>query len=180
MSEPARPGALGRHLLHLVRRFAAAARRAGPTPQDEAWARSLLTDAEATLWQRHRPGDRRHSVAVARHLAASRAEDRKEEGELPGWLLPAALLHDIGKVDADLPVAGRVVASLLKLLGVRVAPGVLGRYLGYPAHGAALLTAAGSQPEVAAWAAQHHEPPNRWSVPAQWGQLLAAADDHCV
>ncbi|MEZ5234764.1 MAG: HDIG domain-containing protein [Acidimicrobiales bacterium] len=154
-----------------------ALRREPPNPHDEAWAATVLSAAELALFRRHRPDDRRHALAVARTVQSACSAARTAP---PTWVLPAALLHDIGKVDADLGTAGRVVASLCKLVRVRTAPGTLGRYLRYERRGAELLTEAGAHPCTAAWAAEHHAPAERWTVPLRWGRLLSDADHHAV
>ena len=115
-------------------------------------------------------------MAVARLVSTCAPPDTQP----PQWVLAAALLHDIGKTAADLAVPGRVVAALLTLVGASTAPGRLGRYLRYPSLGRALLEAAGSDPQVVAWAAQHHWSPAQWTLPAQWAQALAAADHFAV
>lgn len=154
---------------HLARRCWWTLRAAPPSAAEEAWACDRMSAEEAELWSRQHPLDRRHTVAVARQLVA-------EHPEAPGWVVEAALLHDVGKTEAPLGVPGRVLATVLELAGVRSAPGRLGRYLAYPARGAELLAAAGAAAEVAAWAREHHEPPSAWSVPVEWGTALAAAD----
>ena len=53
----------------------------------------------------------------------------------------------------------------------------VGRYVRYPALGAALLEAAGSDARVVAWAREHHEPETVWTVPVAEGRVLRAADD---
>ena len=40
-----------------------------------------------------------------------------------------------------------------------------------------LLGLAGSAPLTVAWAAEHHLPPEEWTVPIAIGQALKAADD---
>ena len=160
-------------LVHLARRLVASLRAVGSTGADDSFARSWLNDAEFALWQRQRPVDRRHSAGVARHVAGD------AEGA-PRWVMAAALLHDVGKVTADLGVAGRVLAAVLKLAGMRRAPGALGRYLRYPEAGAELLSEAGSDAFVVAWSAQHHLPPASWTVPPPWAEVLARADDKAV
>ena len=92
------------------------------------------------------------------------------------WLVPAALLHDVGKAGVRLGVFGRSVATGLEIVGLRRAPGRLGRYLGYPSAGAALLAAAGSDERVVSWAREHHLAPALWSVPRSGGEVLAQAD----
>ncbi len=163
---------VGAELVHLARRLAASIQPARPSDDDLSWARAHLREAEWALWSRHRPNDKRHTLAVAHVLTVA--------DDVPAWVLSAALLHDIGKIDADLGLPGRVLASLLQLARVRRAPGRLGAYLHYAAHGATLLRSAGSHPHVVAWAAEHHEPEAGWTVPARWGTPLAAADHRAV
>ncbi|MCU1379593.1 MAG: hypothetical protein JWN29_2576, partial [Acidimicrobiales bacterium] len=43
--------------------------------------------------------------------------------------------------------------------------------------GAELLAEAGSDPLTVAWAAEHHMPSSRWTVPGQVATALAGADD---
>ena len=176
--------------VHRARRFVAVATSPGPGPADRAWAGEWLADAEATSFDRLRGADRAHSIAVAR--AVERGPGAGGE-RAPRWVVSAALLHDVGKADADLGVVGRSVATVLGWLG---GPGVgrwlgdrsgrgpvgracraVGRYIRYPELGAAALAAGGSDPRVVAWAREHHRPEAEWSVPVHWGRLLRAADD---
>ncbi|HCB37598.1 MAG TPA: hypothetical protein DEP66_05235, partial [Acidimicrobiaceae bacterium] len=53
-------------LRHLAGRWWATTRRRRPQPDDVAWARSLLSPAEAALWCRLSPADQAHAVDVAR------------------------------------------------------------------------------------------------------------------
>ncbi|MGH9064730.1 MAG: hypothetical protein ACRD0L_12300, partial [Acidimicrobiales bacterium] len=115
-----------------------------------------------------------------------------EEGSAPPlWTCPevvvAALLHDVGKVEAGLGTGARVVATLVasalgrpRVAGWITQPGWagrLGRYVAHASLGAELLERVGSHPLVRAWAAEHHRPPHLWSVPGEVGARLKAADD---
>ncbi len=104
-------------------------------------------------------------------------------------VLAAALLHDVGKLDANLRTYGRVVATLSGAV-VRRDPEVIGDwtrtrgftrrvglYLQHDRLGADLLALAGSDPLTVAWAREHHRPPDEWTVPAEVGHALRAADD---
>jgi len=93
-----------RHLAHLSVRFLGSLSPRPPNPADEAWAEGYLTEAEIHLWRQLSNRDRRHCISVARRFAApdrSRAE------------LAGALLHDIGKIESDLGVLGRVSATII-------------------------------------------------------------------
>jgi len=85
---------------------------------------------------------------------------------------------------------GIVVAMLWAVVGMAVghrrargwahAPGArgrVGRYLAHDEIGAGLLGSAGSEPLPVAWAREHHLPADRWTVPAEVGAALRAADD---
>lgn len=146
-----------------------------PSPGDDAWAVSQLSADEAELWWRQSDVDRAHAVEVARSVIAL-----GEPSGVDDEVVAAALLHDIGKIDAHLGVTGRVAAAVL----VPVLPrrcwrhlGRFGRHLDYPERGAALLDEAGSSPFVVEWARQHHWRAGDRSVDQRRAELLAAADD---
>jgi hypothetical protein len=117
---------------HLARRFATSLSRQPPSPDDEAWAEAWLSPSEIELWGRMPNADRRHAVLVARRFLERRpAADRAE--------VAGALLHDVGKVEAELGTFGRVVATIV---GPRT-----DRFRTYHDHeaiGAHLAAAAGS------------------------------------
>jgi hypothetical protein len=170
-----------RHAGHLVRRFVTSLWPAAPRAEDEVWAIAALLPGEVALWQRMSGADRRHAVGVAR-----RAQEAL--GELASRpVLAAALLHDVGKVDARF---GPVRRSLATVAGMaaghdradrwRTRRGVLGRtgrYLCHDRIGADMLRAAGSDQLTSSWAREHHLEPASWSVPALVGHALKDADD---
>ena len=102
-------------------------------------------------------------------------------------VVAAALLHDCGKSVSGLGTYGRVIATLsVKLAGRDIAMAWsetrgftrrVGLYVEHPRLGADLLGLAGSAPLTVAWAAEHHLPPEDWTVPAEVGQALKDADD---
>jgi hypothetical protein len=102
-------------------------------------------------------------------------------------VLAAALLHDVGKVEARLGTYGRVVATVSAAVAGRDTAELwsrgrgftrrVGLYLRHPELGADLLALAGSDPLTVAWAREHHRPPDQWTVPVVVGQALKAADD---
>ena len=162
--------------IHLVRRFLGSLSPRPLAPADDDWATSKLGPGERQLWQRMSRADQKHSVGVARLVAAQVGEDERP-------ILAAALLHDVGKVDADLGTPGRVAATLVgrargarwrRADGLR---GRIGRYLVHDAIGAALLQDAGADPLTVAWAREHHQPEDAWSVPVAIGRVLRDADD---
>lgn len=168
---------------HLVRRFFGTVVPLAPRPADSEWAISQLLPAEARLWASMRSADRRHSIGVARRTQ----ELLGEAATRP--VLAAALLHDVGKVDADLGAYGRVVATL-SAAAIRHDPETIrdwtrtrgftrrvGLYLQHARLGGDMLELAGSDPLTVAWAREHHLPPDEWTVPAEVGRALKDADD---
>jgi hypothetical protein len=174
---------------HRARRFTRSLVSSAPPPEDEQWARTFLTDGESVVFARMSANDRRHSVGVARAVAEHLDRiglDGPADPEAR-WVMAAALTHDVGKSVAGLGTYGRVVATLSGWVGgrdmadhwaeTRGFTRKVGLYLNYPRLGADLLTMSGSDPRVVAWAAEHHESEDAWTVPADVGRLLADADD---
>jgi len=118
---------------HLVRRFVGSLSRREPDAADIAWVDAHLLDAESQLWHRLSAADRRHSITVARRFEALGQWSREE--------IAGALLHDVGKLDAELGTAARVAATIV---GPRTAR--FRRYYDHEPIGADLLAAAGSSP----------------------------------
>lgn len=166
---------------HLVKRFFGSVLPIGPSSEDQAWALDQLLPDEADVWRRMSAADRRHAAGVARRV------ERALGAEATRPVLAAALLHDCGKVVAGLGTYGRVIATLsAKLAGRDLAAAWsetqgftrrVGLYLEHPRLGADLLGMAGSAPLTVAWAAEHHLPPEEWTVPQEIGHALKDADD---
>jgi hypothetical protein len=156
------------HLAHLARRFFGSLRPGGPAPADEAWACAQLLPGEVAVWTRMSGADRRHAAGVAREVARTHP-DRP--------VVAAALLHDSGKVVSGLGTFARVGATVVGAVRGRDVGGRVGEYLRHPDLGAELLREAGSEPLTVAWTAEHHLPPERWTVPADIAFALKAADD---
>jgi len=166
---------------HLARRFFVSLRPGGPSEADREWVEGVLSDAEFGLWRRMYGPDRRHSAAVGLEV------QRRLGNEATPPVLAAALLHDVGKVDADLGTWGRVVATL----SVKVAgPGMarlwiksrgftrrVGLYVHHPELGADMLEIAGSDALTIAWAEQHHWPADEWTIDAAIAEVLHSVDD---
>jgi putative nucleotidyltransferase with HDIG domain len=168
---------------HLAKRFLGALWPGGPRAEDERWALAQLLPGERELWRRMRGPDRRHAVAVAR--ASARLLD--DAGETPRReVLAGALLHDVGKVATPLNPIGRAAATAAAVvLGPERLAGGAGAtgwraaarsYLEHDRVGGELLREAGSDPFTIAWAEQHHEPPERWTIDPRIGRVLSAAD----
>jgi hypothetical protein len=169
--------------LHLTRRFFGSLRPGGPRPADREWAEAQLLPAELELWQRMPGPDRRHSVAVARRVERALG-DRATRA-----VLAAALLHDVGKLDAHLRTYGRVVATLAGRFVGRESAVIhqwtqtsgftrrVGLYLTHPELGGDLLALAGSDPLTITWAREHHRRREDWSLDPEVAGALHDADD---
>jgi len=173
---------------HRARRLVSTLRAKPPSAEDLEWVATWLTPLELRLFERMPVVDRSHSVGVARGVAAHL--DRVGLGiddDEARWILAAALTHDVGKSVAGLGTYGRVMATLSEAVGGASMARVwadrrgmtrrIGLYLQYPTLGAELLAVADADPRVVAWAAEHHEPEETWTVPVDAGRLLSAADD---
>ena len=166
---------------HLVKRFVGSLRPGGPPEADRAWVETVLSEHEYRLWARQYGPDRRHTVAVAREV------ERRLGNEATPPVLAAALLHDIGKIDADLGTWGRVVATMSAKVAGRDTARLwikstgftrkVGLYLHHPEIGADLLEMAGSDPLTVAWAEEHHKPADQWTIDRAIADVLHAADD---
>lgn len=166
---------------HLVKRFFGSLIPVGPSKADTAWVHDQLLEEERDIWRRMSRQDRRHAAGVARRVEQALGEEATRP------VLAAALLHDCGKVVAGLGTYGRVIATLsVKVAGHDIATAWsetrgftrrVGLYVEHPRLGADLLGLAGSAPLTVAWAAEHHLPPEDWTVPAEIGQVLKDADD---
>lgn len=167
--------------MHLVKRYFGSLRPGGPNAADRTWVASVLSPAELELWQRMSGPDRRHSAAVGRSVAHELGDDA------PRAVLAAALLHDVGKIDAGLRTFGRVVATLTIALAGRTeveswrrSTGLHRRialYALHPSLGADRLALAGAAPLTVAWAREHHLPPERRTVEARWAEVLDRCDN---
>ena len=91
--------------LHLVRRFFTSLSKRTPDTKDVAWVNDRLLENEFALWNRMEPHDQRHSIEVANRFTQLHPTFTRDE-------VAAALLHDIGKVESELGVVGRVVATI--------------------------------------------------------------------
>lgn len=167
--------------VHLVKRFFSSLVPVGPSGEDRTWADQQFLDGERRLWAKMSKVDRRHAAGVARRV------ERALGAEATRPVLAAALLHDCGKTVSGLGTYGRVIATLsAKLAGrdhavawseTRGFTRRVGLYLEHPRLGGELLGLAGSAPLTVAWAAEHHLPPEDWTVSPTIGHALKDADD---
>lgn len=137
---------------HLIARFVWSLRAEPPTAADDAWAESQFVPGEVALWRRMSDLDRAHSIIVARRFVDARPQATRAE-------VAGALLHDVGKIECDLGVWGRVAASIVGGRTERFRA-----YLDHERIGSELAAAAGSDPATVdliaergeAFAALHH------------------------
>lgn len=157
--------------VHLARRFLGSLSPRPIDPSDDAWVRERLLPGEQALWDRMARPDRKHAAGVAREV------DRLLGGaDRP--VVAAAVLHDVGKIESGLGTFARAGATAVAaVVDRRRVGGRLGSYLRHDVVGARLLEAAGADPLTVSWAREHHLPSERWTVPADIGAALAAADD---
>jgi hypothetical protein len=123
---------------HLLRRFAGSFGRGVPDDARVEWVASQLNDAEFALWSSMRAEDQRHSLVVVERYRRSRPGASRAEHA-------AALLHDVGKIVANLGTWSRVVATIV---GPRTR-----RFRDYHDHeslGSVLAMRAGSDPVTVA------------------------------
>jgi hypothetical protein len=173
-----------KRLPHLTSRFLGSLSPAPPRAADDTWVQTILSSDEYAVWSRLPNHDRRHSVGVARRV--QRALDGTDDAD-DEWLR-AALLHDVGKLDARLGIVGRVGATLAgAAAGHDMAPlwsekrGItrrVGLYLRHGELGADRIRMVGGSEMAARWAAAHHDPAS-WEatgIPAPVVDALHEAD----
>jgi hypothetical protein len=172
--------------LHLGRRFVRALWPAPPRERDVVWVAIILEPGELRLWRSLPNHDQRYTIRVAK-LVDERLAGTEFAGQRQ-WLA-AALLHDVGKLDAGLGVFGRSVAAVM---GVAAGPARVDRwaqtsgfrrrvawYLHHDERGADRIRAAGGRDEAARWARAHHQR-DCWpasGVPITVAEALETADN---
>ena len=173
-------------MAHLARRFFGALWPGRPAARDDAWVQSFSTPGEYALWAGMANHDRRHSIGVARRVEATLVGT--EYADDPEWL-EAALLHDVGKLDARLGVLGRVGATLAGATaghdraqvwsGKRGITRRVGLYLRHGELGAIRIRHASGSESAARWALAHHDE-DAWAgtgIPPVVIEALHTADD---
>ena len=97
---------------HLVRRFFTSLSTKPPATQDIAWVNEKLLTSEFELWKSMESYDQRHSIEVARRFTELHPLFTRDQ-------VAAALLHDIGKIESQLGVIGRVIATVVGPKGTK-------------------------------------------------------------
>ena len=97
---------------HLSRRFFTSLSKRPPSTNDVAWVNEKLLTNEFALWKRMKSPDQRHSIEVARRFTELHPLFTRDQ-------VAAALLHDIGKIESQLGVIGRVIATVVGPKGTK-------------------------------------------------------------
>lgn len=171
--------------VHLVGRFFSSLVPLPVSAGDRAWVASVLQPEELALWSLMTRADQRESVRVARRTEGALA-GTEHAGETR-WLA-AALLHDIGKLDARFgPVRRALATTAAGVLGPRVVESWVDRsgfvrrcalYVFHDQLGADRVKMAGGRREAALWAEAHHRPAiwDATGIPSTVVVALAVAD----
>jgi len=150
-------------LRELAARAMRADRDALCDPADRAWVESILTPSELDLWSGLSAYDQRHTIQVARRVQRRLASTVYAGDTL--WPA-AALMHDVGKLEADLSLLERAAATLAsRAVGVAGArkwmrspvrtKRRIGLYLLHGEVGARMIRRAGGREAIAAWTEAH-------------------------
>ena len=148
--------------------------------EDLVEVRRWLSASAYALWERQSPRDRAHSLRVLRTLQAE------------GWdappLMRAALLHDVGKIEAPISLVHRTVWVLAWAVAPRWAATWLPQPQGWrypfwvlaehPRLGARLAREAGADAQTV-WLIEHHQDWNARADPhlGEWLAALQEADE---
>lgn len=148
---------------HLTRRFLQSLRPAWPSAADQALVAEALGPDEASLFWAQPVADLAHALRVA-HLVK----------DVDATLIPAALLHDIGKSVQPIGPIRRSVATVLAGLRLPMTPN-LRSYIDHPAIGAALLERTTASDLTIAFAHHHRvATPPAGIDPEAWEALRRA------
>ncbi len=174
--------------VHLVARFFGTLVPRRVSAHERLALRDLLTAPELDLWLKMRRADQVESLDVAHRADRTIAADVHQRDEY----LAAALLHDVGKLDADFGPYRRAIATIAgavaghEMVGAWKQTGGFTRrcalYLDHGALGAQRIRFVGGRELVAQWAAAHHDP-SAWptdEIPADVCRALARADGENV
>jgi len=150
-------------VLHLVRRFFGFLTATPLAPTEQTTIHARLPSRLALLFFSQRHEDQRHALDVCSRIGNDPA------------LIQAALLHDVGKIDSNLGVIGRSLATMWAGTSLPI----WGRWQTYNDHGrlgANILESHGAD-ELAVAFTRHH--PGAVPVgidPVEWRRLSAADD----
>ncbi len=122
--------------LHLAKRFFGALGRAPIGESQIELVQTTLLDSEFALWSAMMPIDKKHSIKVMSRF-------RQIYPQATATQVRASLLHDVGKLESNLSVFARVLATIVGERGSRFA-----KYHAHEKIGAQMLRQAGSDEET--------------------------------
>jgi len=122
--------------LHLAKRFFGALGRTPIGVSQIALVQTTLLDSEFALWSVMMPMDKKHSIKVMSRFMQIYPQATATQ-------VRASLLHDVGKLESNLSVFARVLATIVGERGSRFA-----KYHAHEKIGAQMLRQAGSDEET--------------------------------
>jgi hypothetical protein len=122
--------------LHLAKRFFGALGRAPIGESQITLVQTTLLDSEFALWSAMMPMDKKHSIKVMSRFMQIYPQATATQ-------VRASLLHDVGKLESNLSVFARVLATIVGERGSRFA-----KYHAHEKIGAQMLRQAGSDEET--------------------------------
>mgnify|MGYP000891162546 FL=1 len=122
--------------VHLAKRFFGALGRAPLGESQIELVQTTLLDSEFALWSAMMPIDKKHSIKVMSRFMQIYPQATATQ-------VRASLLHDVGKLESNLSVFERVLATIVGERGSRFA-----KYHAHEKIGAQMLRQAGSDEET--------------------------------
>ena len=122
--------------VHLAKRFFGALGRAPIGESQIELVQTTLLDSEFALWSAMMPMDKKHSIKVMSRFMQIYPQATATQ-------VRASLLHDVGKLESNLSVFERVLATIVGERGSRFA-----KYHAHEKIGAQMLRQAGSDEET--------------------------------
>jgi hypothetical protein len=122
--------------VHLAKRFFGALGRAPIGESQIELVQATLLDSEFALWSAMMPMDKKHSIKVMSRFMQIYPQATAAQ-------VRASLLHDVGKLESNLSVFARVLATIVGERGSRFA-----KYHAHEKIGAQMLRQAGSDEET--------------------------------
>ena len=122
--------------VHLAKRFFGALGRAPIGESQIELVQTTLLDSEFALWSAMMPMDKKHSIKVMSRFMQIYPQATAAQ-------VRASLLHDVGKLESNLSVFARVLATIVGERGSRFA-----KYHAHEKIGAQMLRQAGSDEET--------------------------------
>lgn len=150
---------------HLARRFVGHLRAEPPGPDDQHFVHEHLDGVCADLFWLQSVPDQRHAIDVARRVSGARPND--------SGAVKAALLHDIGKAEANIGAVARSIATVLASAGLPMTTSMR-TYREHGQRGAAVLEEADCGSLAVAFARYHPGPVPSGTDPARWKALSDA------